>query len=350
MLTAPFVSFTTDALFAAVYAAPFADPTRAVLADHLLELGDPRGEFIMLQLAKARGTLSHAALRREKQLLEEHEQTWLGPLGHVVLPLTTVWERGFLCEAQARLHGEAVGDPRWGTVVKLRLLAPDHARPLELTGGTMTALLELTDATPTCLDVLLKGRPTRQRALKGFADPGGPHRPPLEHLGCRMERTPRGISKKHVDALLRLAELPQLRSLSLHVDPYWNALEIEWLWKSRLARRLHHLTLSGAPPLDVSGSLLRARTLPSLHSFTVAHRSAAFHFRRDAAGELAELRVELLTPEPVIDAIILQPLSALPRDALSRFEVKATHQGRVRKLGTLRTLMSKFSRLAPIDW
>ena len=344
------MSFTTDALFAAVYAAPNSDPPRAVLADHLLEQGDPRGEFITLQLAKLRGPLTHATTRREQQLLEAHESAWLGPLAHVVLPLTTHWERGFLTSAQARLHGETVGDPRWATVVKLRLLAPDHARPLELTGGTMTSLLELADATPSCLDVLLKGRPTRQRALKGFADPGGPHRPPLEHLGCRLERTLRGTSKKHVDWLLKLAELPQLRSLSLDLAPYWNALEIEWLWKSRLARRLQNLTLGGAPPLDVAGTLVRARTLSSLHTLTVAHRSAAFHFRRDPNGELSELHLQLLGAEPIIDRILLQPLSALPPDALTRFELQAPAGARVRKRGLLRTAALRFPRLRPIEW
>ncbi len=344
------MSFTSDALFNAVYANPYSDSPRAVLADHLLEQVDPRGEFITLQLAKLRGPLSHSAGRRERELLEAHEQTWLGPLAHVVMPLSTEWERGFLLSAQARLHGETVGDPRWGTVLKLRLLAPDHARPLELTGGTMTALLELTDATPGCLDVLLKGRPTGQRALKGFSERGGPNRPPLEHLGCRMERTLRGISKKHVDWLLKLAELPQLRSLSLNLLPYWNALEIEWLWKSRLARRLQNLELRGAPPLDVAGTLVRARTLGSLHTLTVMHRTAAFHFRRDAGGQLSELRIELLGAEPILDGIILQPISALPVDALTRFEVKAQTEGRIRKLGTLRAMLSRFPKLPPIEW
>lgn len=344
------MSFTTDALFAAVYANPYADAPRAVLADHLLEAGDPRGEFITLQLAKQRGALSHAATRRERQLLEAYEQVWLGQLAHVVMPMTTEWERGFLLSAQARLHGETVGDPRWGTVMRLRLLAPDHARPLELTGGTMTALLELTDATPTCLDVLLKGRPTRQRPLKGFSDSAGLLRPPLEHLGCRLERSLRGISKKHVDWLLKLAELPQLRSLALQIVPYWNALEIEWLWKSRLARRLQNLTLGGAPPLDVAGTLLRARALSSLHTLTVSHRTAAFAFRRDAEGQLTELHLQLLGAEPIMDAIILQPISALPIEALTRFEVTSAAGGRIRKLGTLRAMVSRFPRLRPIEW
>jgi uncharacterized protein (TIGR02996 family) len=341
----------TESLFATVYASPGPDGPRAVLADHLLELGDLRGEFLMLQLAKSRTPLSHASQRRERQLLDAHELQWLGPLGAVVLPTTTTWERGFLVAAQARLHGDTVGDPRWATVQKLRVFAPDYARALELTGGTMTSLVELEDATPMTLDVLLKGRPTRQRALKGFGESGGLLRPPLEHLGVRLDRAPRGWSRKHIDWLLKLAEFPHLRSLALTIFPFFNTLEIDWLWKSRLARRLQHLTFQCLAPLDLAGCLTHARELPSLQSLTVAHRTAAFHFRRDIAGGLAELHLELLaSDEPMVEPITLQPLAALPPDSLSSFRVTATHGGRIRKLGSLRAAMTRFHRLPQIDW
>jgi uncharacterized protein (TIGR02996 family) len=53
-------------------------------ADHLSELGDPRGEFIQIQLALEDGSLDadrrKAIRRREKALLKKHERTWLGPM------------------------------------------------------------------------------------------------------------------------------------------------------------------------------------------------------------------------------------------------------------------------------
>ncbi len=337
---------TTDALFAAVYANPFADAPRAVLADHLMEAGDPRGEFIALQLQKPKGTL-----RRERQLLEAHESDWLGPLAHVVLPMSNEWERGFLSATHARLHGETVGDPRWATVTRLEMIAADHARPFELTCGTMTHLMELTGASPLCLDLLLKGKPAKQqRALKGFADPTtGFHWPPLEHLGLRLERTVHGIAKRHVDALLRAASFPQLRSLALDITPYWNALEIEWLWKSRLARRLQNLTLRGAPPLDVAGTLARAQALSALHTLTLEHRTARFRFRRSNSGALDALEIFAHGAQPTIDSTILQPLSALPAMSIASFEIKAGDGVRIRKLGLLRAKVAKFSRLPPTD-
>ena len=43
-----------DALLAAIYADPDDDAPRHVLADALIDRGDPRGEFISMQLARGR--------------------------------------------------------------------------------------------------------------------------------------------------------------------------------------------------------------------------------------------------------------------------------------------------------
>jgi hypothetical protein len=53
-------------------------------ADHLSELGDPRGELIQVQLKLEDESLStqqrNALRRREQSLLKKHERTWLGPM------------------------------------------------------------------------------------------------------------------------------------------------------------------------------------------------------------------------------------------------------------------------------
>ncbi len=66
----------------ALFAAPQDDGPRLVLADALQELGDPRGEFISLQLNPRRSQRSE---RRMQKLLERHRGAFLGPLeaGHV---------------------------------------------------------------------------------------------------------------------------------------------------------------------------------------------------------------------------------------------------------------------------
>jgi uncharacterized protein (TIGR02996 family) len=61
----------------------------AAYADHLQEQGDPRGEFISVQLAledPAKSTRERKALQqREKALLKAHEREWLGELAEHLL-------------------------------------------------------------------------------------------------------------------------------------------------------------------------------------------------------------------------------------------------------------------------
>jgi uncharacterized protein (TIGR02996 family) len=83
-------------LFDQVVAAPASMAPRAVLADWLLERGDPLGEFIALQL-KRPGSKREVALRRA------HEADWLGPIHAIADGQSITFHRGFL----ASLHLEA---------------------------------------------------------------------------------------------------------------------------------------------------------------------------------------------------------------------------------------------------
>jgi hypothetical protein len=61
------------------------DAERQVLADELIEAGDPRGELIHLQLRLAIPSAETPALRaRERQLLEQHGPEWVAPLREVI--------------------------------------------------------------------------------------------------------------------------------------------------------------------------------------------------------------------------------------------------------------------------
>ncbi len=91
-------------LLAAIRAAPDDDRPRLVYADWLQERGDPRGEFIALQLANAGDAW---AQRREQKLLRDHTRAWLGPIGEVAVLKRCRFVRGFPVEI-------AVG-PRIGT-------------------------------------------------------------------------------------------------------------------------------------------------------------------------------------------------------------------------------------------
>ena len=89
-----------EELYADVYANPDDDGPRLVLADALLERGDPRGELIMLQFKRRDGQLDDAGHSREKELLKKHAKQWLGPLAPVISwgkgYAGSTFERGFL--------------------------------------------------------------------------------------------------------------------------------------------------------------------------------------------------------------------------------------------------------------
>jgi uncharacterized protein (TIGR02996 family) len=71
------------------------DEPRHVYADWLEQHGDPRGEFIALQLLEARGAATPKHVRRAKKLLTEHRAAWLGPELAAAMRIQK-FERGFL--------------------------------------------------------------------------------------------------------------------------------------------------------------------------------------------------------------------------------------------------------------
>jgi uncharacterized protein (TIGR02996 family) len=86
-----------DPLFQAVLAEPEEDAPRLVLADKLLELGDPRGEFIQLQVHAAREEDRARAkdlAERANKLLKKHQPAWNKPIKAFVR--STIYSRGFV--------------------------------------------------------------------------------------------------------------------------------------------------------------------------------------------------------------------------------------------------------------
>jgi uncharacterized protein (TIGR02996 family) len=89
-----------ESFMKAILEAPDDDALRLVYADWLEERGDPRGEFIRIQIARADAEgdtrTNHVLLPREKELRGEHGGVWAGP----VRDLVSNWEfhRGLLEE------------------------------------------------------------------------------------------------------------------------------------------------------------------------------------------------------------------------------------------------------------
>ncbi|MBL8919926.1 MAG: TIGR02996 domain-containing protein [Myxococcaceae bacterium] len=123
-------------MFEAVWAAPHELDRRLVLADALLEAGDPRGEFIALQFET-----SARARKRAQKLLDRHRRRFLGRLESAIFVGTEVWRHGFVVSATVRLVGDHVELKAWATVERLvgcltafepKELASPHLRSLRV--------------------------------------------------------------------------------------------------------------------------------------------------------------------------------------------------------------------------
>ncbi len=142
-------------LLAAVYDAPKDDAPRMIYADWLLERGDPRGEFIVLQLEKTRRALTAQEQAQEKLLIERHATRWLGVFATAIVGRRDFeFSRGFPHAFWLKLRDadqaqRLYSSPAWATVEVLRLGAGvEHAAPLlELPGlkriGGLTQALAL---------------------------------------------------------------------------------------------------------------------------------------------------------------------------------------------------------------
>lgn len=106
------------ALLRGVYEHPDSDDARSVYADWLSERGEARGEFIALQLQRAR--TGAAPTPREAQLERTWARAWLGEAQEVILKRDLVYRRGFLAECAVDLKYDEqerfIGDPIFSTV------------------------------------------------------------------------------------------------------------------------------------------------------------------------------------------------------------------------------------------
>ncbi|MBX2800010.1 MAG: TIGR02996 domain-containing protein [Myxococcales bacterium] len=124
-----------DELLARVAADPDADEPRQVLADWWMERGDPRGEFVALQLERAR-RFPHTGWRPISRLPSREHELLDGPawFGSAFMGLGRVWvDRGFPRGARIR-HRDGIarqlrGEPGLCTVRTLVLDSPATGSP-----------------------------------------------------------------------------------------------------------------------------------------------------------------------------------------------------------------------------
>ncbi len=210
------------ALLAKIYAEPDALEHRAVWADALLARGDPRGEFVHLQLTRT----DPGASEREAQLLAEYEPSWLGELAPVVDRKRLRWARGFPVAAEVAFETptqlELRASEAWATFAELdcddlELITSPTLRSIRRIGGlSIRTLRALVEASGPALRLTRLGPITLEQA------------PPAELAAIRAA------------AAERLAELRELWLLSSNLAP----AQLDWLLATALGRRLTGLRLA----------------------------------------------------------------------------------------------------------
>lgn len=270
--------------FAAVYAAPADDAPRHVLADALLEAGDPRGELLALQLM---ASPTAADRKREKALLAAHAKAWLAPFGRT-LGADVVFRRGFPAEGLVKLRDQGDADrygalPEWATFERLSWSPPKTGQHLRAAGFVGPAFRHLEVAEGLYVPWLLESD-------VAFA---------LRAVSGRVE------SPATLRRLVETPHLPRLRTVHVTDDE----VGVDWIEALFDAGRLEELGVRSAYPPRLL-PLLAAAERTSLRRFSLG---TALRFHRADDGTLSVL--ELLDPQGTY--LVAAQLATLPDGAFT---------------------------------
>jgi uncharacterized protein (TIGR02996 family) len=306
-------------LLQAVYAAPDEDGPRSVLADYLLEKGDPIGELIALQLRRSKD-------ESQRELLDRHGRSWMGEIDAVVAKSTAVFRRGFLTEAEVLFESSDEiarygSDPRWGTVEKIHFVHLDHQH-VDPAMRALRAVSGLSD-----------------RALRAVAE--AKHSWPIVDLAARIQE------RKTIDVLADSTALPRLRRLELGGSGFRMSHVVQ-LSKRPMAEKLERLAVEGVATSAIAQWIDAVERFTHLAAFEVVQRLDAgrkggwtFSFERGPDGRLSTLHARLDNlagdgrVERVCDVMELLPRDQLLHVVLERselYEPMIEDEARVRKL------------------
>ena len=155
------------ALLAAIYADPRDHDLRAIYADWLVEQGDPRGEYITLQLMRAHTDAQRA---RMHDLHAKHRLAWLGPIADACIE--HVWfDAGFVAGATIDIPRarRRIGAAAWSTLETITLAASNEPVPIDvLDDPAMSALTFVDGITGNQLAMLSRDRDPWGIAGLGF--------------------------------------------------------------------------------------------------------------------------------------------------------------------------------------
>ncbi len=278
-----------EALLARVYAHPEDDSARLVLADHLLEVGDPLGEFIMLQVT------SPSSTARMSELLGKYRAKWLGPLGPIIDPGSARFERGFpvaLTMDVERRQPLPPPGPAWSTV-----------RDIDwFWRGPPEAAAWLADPHLRSVTRLRRTRAAIARRL-------GAH-----GLGIRRLEMQGGLRVQAPEAFMALAGLPHLTWLEI---PEAEADDVSLCAASPLARRLEHFEVASrrewslvvTPSQEVTVEVTIVGEL-RWHGMAMVRDALVRAIRAAAAFGTRGLRLRIVCPLVDEDRLLLEAAGA----------------------------------------
>jgi uncharacterized protein (TIGR02996 family) len=228
-------------LFDAVAEAPEDDGPRQVLSDALLERGDPRGEFISLQLLSAQGKATPKQQEREKILWQNHWRRWFSEVPGVGLSPTRVdppveFHRGFMRSCVFSPSGIGVNSPSWRMLERIDIASTGDAR--ELAAPALQQLAVLTGLDAASMQVVL----------------GGPDKPRINELSFSGPWMQADRGRHEQRQVLSLSRFTSLRKLRLAPSPFRHHADwLAWLFEAPLLQQLEYLTLWMELPFDVAG-------------------------------------------------------------------------------------------------
>jgi len=213
-------------LLGLVYGDTTSDTHRMVLADRLLELGDPRGELIALQLARAKS--GSEVTQRERELLARYGTIWTQPLGTYLKRYE--FRRGFLASAvldhRTDFPAELERQSMWTTVEDLETINASLIRS--------SALASLRRLATTC-DVL--ARVAREQRPLGVETVVGVT---TDVAGHRIQG---GLELTDIAPLIESHAFEKLRSMCISVLTPAHRRRAYRLLRSGLGTRLQHVEL-----------------------------------------------------------------------------------------------------------
>jgi uncharacterized protein (TIGR02996 family) len=211
---------TARALLNDVYTNPSDIARRQVLSDVLMELGDPWGELIALQCARAQrsdtgpasappdspdspdsaDSRSGASRQREAELLEAGSPTWLGRLAPWVRAGSVVFEGGFPAKLAPVQAARASGLTEWSTVRELVDPRDSRADATIATLNLLPRMPQLRSAT-----ILVMTTPRQRPRLRGARG--------IEHLALHFVTSRIDDERELLAAWAPTAAFPRLERL-----------------------------------------------------------------------------------------------------------------------------------------